>query len=84
MSIKLNSLEMTAEIQVSRQKSPINQYAVLYQIITNQTLLLFLWESMLDNYWLLILCLLGSIIGLYKLVFALVCRGRALQFDFVC
>ena len=38
MPIKLNSLEKTAETQISRQKSPINQYVVLYQIKTNQNL----------------------------------------------
>ena len=39
MPIKLNSLEQTAETQISRQKTSINQYAVFKQIITNQTLL---------------------------------------------
>ena len=34
-----NSLLNTAETQISRQKTQINQYALLYQIITNQTLL---------------------------------------------
>ena len=38
MPIKLNSLEKTAETQISRQESPINQYAVLFQNRTNQTL----------------------------------------------
>ena len=33
MPINLNSLEKTAETQISRQKSSINLYAVLYQII---------------------------------------------------
>ena len=39
MPIKVNFLEKTAEAQISRQKTSINQYTVLYQIITNQTLL---------------------------------------------
>ena len=39
MPIKLNSLEQTTETQISRQKLPINQYAVFNQIITNKTLL---------------------------------------------
>ena len=38
MLIKLNSLEKTAETQISRQKLPINQYTVFHQIITIQTL----------------------------------------------
>ena len=38
MPIKVNSLENTVETQISRQKSSINQYAVLNQIITNKTL----------------------------------------------
>ena len=32
MPIKVNSPENTAETQISRQKSTINQYLVLYQI----------------------------------------------------
>ena len=39
MRIKLNSLEQTVEAQISGKKSPINPYAVFYQITTNQTLL---------------------------------------------
>ena len=39
MPINQNSLEQTAEARLSRQKSPKNQYAVFYQIITNQTIL---------------------------------------------
>ena len=31
MQIKVNFLEQTAKSQISRQKSPINQYAVFYQ-----------------------------------------------------
>ena len=33
MPINLNSIKKTAETQISRQKSSINLYAVLYQII---------------------------------------------------
>ena len=32
MPIKVNSLEQTAETQISRQKLPINQYNVFHQI----------------------------------------------------
>ena len=39
MPIKVNFLEQTAETQISIQKSPMNQYAVFHQIVTNQTLL---------------------------------------------
>ena len=34
MSIKLNSLEQTAETQISSQKLPKNQYIELHQTIT--------------------------------------------------
>ena len=36
--IKLNSLEQTAKTHISKQKSPINQYAVFNQIKIKQTL----------------------------------------------
>ena len=39
MPIKVNSLEQTAETQISRQKSSINQNAVFHQITKNKPLL---------------------------------------------
>ena len=36
MPIKLNSPEQNAETRISRQKSPMNQYAVIFRISANQ------------------------------------------------
>ena len=33
MPIKVNFLEQTAETQISRKRTPVNQYAVFHQII---------------------------------------------------
>ena len=37
MSIKVNSVEQTTETRIPKQKSPINQNAVLSRIRDNQT-----------------------------------------------
>ena len=42
MPIKLNSPEQNAETQIFRQKSPINQYAVVFRITTNKIRILLL------------------------------------------